>query len=325
MTLLPHLIVSRVGRRLTDASLRHRTRHLPGWRVAVRGIAVTAPGVTLLIVGHAVHQRLASMFINLAGLLVLLGVVLVASRSKIGQMKQFEERISLWSAWWSVAVGALIIAAAVGTDAVSGDNAVGQRVGAAGFDVILYSPGVALAVYFAAAAAIKAGRRTVIVASAVLFLCFLFFPPLIVILANYHWPTHYLFGPQSSGGLVDLLALVPPMTLVIVPEMMRNGKWKWKNVEEPVRKFILSWLTRIAIIATCTYAVLLHFRAGPLAGTPVHEIASAILAVGLYQVYRSVAMSCWRSGIADTIMHDWWANERKMAGEIRSFSKRRNK
>jgi hypothetical protein len=325
MPLLPHLIVSRVDRRLTDAWPRRRTGHLSGWQVAVRGIAVSAPGVTLLILGHAVHQRLASMFSNLAGLLILLGVVLVTSRSKIGQMKHFEERVSLWSAWWSVAAGALIITAAVGTAAVTGDNTVGQRIGAAGFDVLLYSPGVALAVYFAAAAVIKAGRRTVIVASAVLFICFLFLPPLIVILANYQWPTRYLLGPQSSGGLVDLLALVPPITLIVVPEMMRNGEWKWKNVKEPVRKFILGWLTRIAIIATCAYAVLLHFWAGPLTGTPVHEIASAILAVGLYQIYRSVAMSCWRSGIADTILHDWWANERKMADEVRNLSKRRNK
>lgn len=325
MPLLLHLMISLVGRRLTDASPRRRARLSCGWRVAARRVAVTATGVALLVVGHAVHQRLVGLFSDLTGLLVLLGAALVVSRSKIGQMKQLEIRISLWSAWWSVAVGALIIAAATGTAAASGDNAAGQRIGAAGFDVLLYSPGVASAVYFMAAAVIKAGHRTVIVASVALFLCFLLLPPFIVTLATYRWPTRYMFGPQASSNLVNLLALVPPFTLVVVPEMMRRGKWSWKNVEEPLRKFVLGWLARIAIIATCAYAVLLHFWAGPLAGTPINEIAIAILAIGLHLIYKSVAISCWRSGIADTILCDWWTNERKMADEARSFSKRRSK
>ncbi len=286
----------------------------------MQGVAVAVAGLALIVTGHAIRPWLLGLFVDFAGLIVLLGYALAAARSRISHVRQVDVRISLWSAWWAVALGTVIITIAVGISASTGRAAAGQYIGAAGFNVLLLSPYIASAVYVLVAAVIRVGVRTVIVALGVLLLSVVLLPPSVVSLANGgSWPTRYLLGPQSNSTLVDLLPLVPPVALVVVPEMMRHGRLTWKAMAELDRKVVLTWLTRIAVLATCLYAVLLHFWGGPAAGTPINKIAMAVLPLGLGVLYKRIAASCWQSGIAKTILHDWRADQQSVLHDIRNL------
>lgn len=263
-------------------------RLMPGiWRASIDGAGLAAWYGTLVVSGYPrirnVKDPATRAGVRPAAVIGAVGVVLATA----GVFLEFFS-VPWWAAHVTVA-GAVLLVLSVVTFAVVSE--------------------VIRAIRFF-------GRAAVATATLLLAAAILIFPPVIVFLmTSGKWPAPLLGGPQEPSWM-DLMSVVPPAVLLLVPQVLR-GILTWEDAENRKAQQVLpAWIAGIAIAFTCGYALALHFCVGnPVTETPLSGLAVAILFVGvfLWPLYRLIAKSCWRLGIVDAVKLSEWRNDQRAA------------
>ncbi len=110
-------------------------------------------------------------------------------------------------------------------------------------------------------------------------------------------------GSSSIAGEVGgVFVLAVPALVVAVPEILRR-RLPWDGTADRAGELVSAWLAVGAAIATWAYLFLLRFGGQALSGQEsLNTLAVAAVAIGvavlLAPLYRIVARSCWKHGIA---------------------------
>ena len=302
------------GRKLTGYVKRFYERLPWAWRIIALGIAVIVPLMAIPRFVPVVWRPP----IRAAGFVIFFGTALATSLPKIKNFNDQPTRIGLYAAWGSIVAGAILAVQAMTVTTVPHWAHVTGTIGAILF---LFAVPIFGVVSVLASAITVAGLGTVITVLAILAISIFIFPPVIIyLMTNGQWPRPYILGPpQANSGWADAISLVPLAALFVAPEIFRKIL-PWDKAEEATRRLLPNWLTGIALVSTCGYALALQAAsAPPLATFPLTGLVLAFLFVGvvLWPFYKLIIISCWRLGIAKAIqLKSWREDEQKMLHEV---------
>jgi hypothetical protein len=294
-----------------------RTRRLwSGLSWGVRMITFGAVIVVIMVAARLVAGIWRGL-IDAAGLGAFYGTLLLTGLPRIRNWKDPAARVAARSAAVIAGTGAALGTVGVFLNYFSVAGWAGVEVAGA---ALLLASVVAFAVVDQVAWAVRLfGRAAVVIGSVLLVAAIFLFSPIIVFLmTNGQWPSPLLGGPQEPS-LVDLMSVVPPVSLVFGPMVLRKVL-AWDDAKEQTQRLAPAWLAGFALTFTFGYALALHFFAGnPLAATSLAGFALAILFVGaiLWPFYKLIAASFWRHGITDAVkLTSWWSDQQTMGKDL---------
>ncbi len=299
--------------RLVGEFPRLAWRWWSGLRWCLRIIALGA-AILVVMLAARLMPGVWQVSIDGAGFAVWYGTLVVSGYPRIGNVKDPAIRAGARPAAVIGAAGALLATAGMFLEIFSVPRW-SAHIAVAGAVLLLVSV-VTFAVVSEVTRAVRFfGRAAVATATLLLATAVLFFPPIIVFLmTSGRWPAPLLGGPLEPSWM-DLMSVVPPAVLLLVPQVLR-GILTWEDAEKETQQVLSAWIAGIAIAFTCGYALALHFCVGnPVTMTPLSGLAVAILFVGvfLWPLYRLIAKSCWRLGIVDAVKINEWRNDQRAA------------
>lgn len=304
------------GRKLTGHVKRFYVSLPWAWRISALGIVLI---VTLIAIPRFVPVVWRPP-IRAAGFVIFFGTTLATGLPRIKNISDRPTKIGLYAAWGSIVAGAILAVPAMVVTTVPHWAHVTGTIGAILF--LLAAPIFGVVSVLAGAITV-AGLGTVITILAILAISIFIFPPAIIyLMTNGQWPKPYILGPpQTNSGWADAISIIPLAALFVAPEIFRKIL-PWDKAEKATRRHLPNWLTGIALVSTCGYALALQAAsAPPLATFPLTGLILAFLFVGLvlWPFYKLIIISSWRLGIAKAIqLSSWRDDQQKMFHEVRT-------
>jgi hypothetical protein len=277
-------------------------------------------GAVIVVVMMAVRLAPATWreIVDAAGLAAFYGTLLLTGFPRIKNVKDSTVRAAARPAAIIAAAGAALATASVFL-AFDSFTRWAERAGVVGVLLLLAAPVVFAVVSEVIRAVRILGSAAVLIGIALLAAAILLFSPVTVFLmTNGRWPAPLLGGPVEPGW-ADLMVMVPPAALLVGPMVLRQVL-PWDKAAKTTQRLAPTWLAGVAVFFTCAYAMALHYvAANPLTGMSLSGLALAILFVGafLWPLYKQIAKSSWRWGLADAVkLTDWRREQREAAKEV---------
>jgi hypothetical protein len=305
-------------RRIRACLARFARQARDWWAGLSWGLRMVACGVAILAAMTAVRLAPGSWreFADGAGVALFYGTLLLTGYPRIKDLKEAANRTAARPAVVIAAVGAALATAGpfLAYDSLT---RWAERSSLAGGFLLL----AALALFAVISEVTRAvrilGGAAVVIGSVLLMVAILLFSPITVFLmANGRWPAPLLGGPVEPGWL-DLIAMVPPATLLLGPVLLRQ-LLPWDQAEETTQRLASAWLAGLAVFFTCAYALILHYVADtPLTAMSLSGLALAAVFVAafLWPLYKRIAESFWRWGLADAVKLTNWRREQREAAK----------